>query len=206
VKPKPARATTNAAGSRLFVAIALPADVRRGVEEATTEARRLDGLRWSSTDQLHITLRFIGNTAPECVLAIEATLAARVAGAPIFELDLRGAGAFPSVQRPRVVWIGARRTREFDQLYEAVEAALVDEGVRPDDKTFRPHVTVARVRSGPSPAGSSPGDLSRVIDAIDFTASFEVGAVSLIRSELTPSGARHVLLRSCPLAAETDES
>lgn len=193
--------TGRADSARLFVAIALPSVVRRELEAATRAARRLDELRWAPTEQLHATLRFIGETTVDRIPAIGSALATAVGRHSRFTIDVGGAGAFPSTDRARVVWIGVRESVQLLRLHERVETALATQGIEPDPRRFRPHVTLARVRRGPVPIG-----LARALHELRFEASFEIGAVSLMQSELGPKGARHIELASCPLADEITES
>ena len=139
-------------GRRLFVGVPLPPDAARAVADIveTVRAQGLPGgardVRWVRLDGLHLTLRFLGPTPAEQIMATEAAVesVARAAEGPI-ELELAGAGTFPPVGRPRTIWIGvAGDTDELGQLGQRTEAALVAAGWPPDPRPFRAHLTLAR--------------------------------------------------------------
>ena len=147
-------------------------------------------LRWVERDALHVTLRFLGEiTEPEVEFTIEA---ARVAAAAstAFSITLAGGGAFPSLRRPRTVWVGvAEGAERLVALSQALDAALAERRFRRDARDFHAHVTVARMRS----EGTTP-DLSGFAERLKRPAapvigSQQVGAISVMESALLPSGA-----------------
>lgn len=143
---------TSAGARRLFVGVPLPEDAVDAVADVVGTIRALplpDGardVRWVRLDGLHLTLRFLGPTEPEWIDGTIAAIdsAARSAGGPI-DIELAGAGSFPSGRRPRTLWIGLARGREaLTELAAATEAALVGAGWKPEPRPFRPHLTLAR--------------------------------------------------------------
>ena len=183
--------------ARLFVAIRFPADLKTRIECATEPLRRLERVRWGSIEQLHLTLRFLGQTRGDRIDEIAGALREALARVPSFLMDLDGGGAFPSSARARVVWLGVRGTPELRRLHRAVELALAAVGISADHRPFRPHVTLGRVRRGPPPIG-----LARAIEELHLQASLTVRAVSLMESRLAPTGSRYTEIGSCPLALE----
>lgn len=177
------------------MAIRLPPELRERIAEAAGPLRRLGGVRWVATEQIHLTLRFIGEVDADRVDAIGAAIGRRVRPLPGFSLSLTSAGAFPLVRRARVVWIGVRSTPALARVHESVERALVDSGVAPDPRPFRPHLTLGRVERGRSPVA-----LARAIEDFAIHASFDVAEVSLMRSELGPTGTRHTEVAALDLA------
>lgn len=181
--------------SRLFVAVPIPSGVREDLAHAAERIRTLDGVRPVPAGQLHLTLRFIG----EVDRAREAPLAQAIADAavavPSFAIRLRGAGVFPSHRRARVLWIGVDEDASLTALQRSVEEAVVRVRVPPDPRRFRPHITVGRIRRPPPPVG-----LAGAVAGVRFEATVDVKRVSLMRSELHPSGARHTEVAACPLA------
>jgi 2'-5' RNA ligase len=129
---------------RLFVAIELPDEVKR---ELARIALGVPGARWLEGDELHLTLRFIGEVdgdvfrdVLECLSEIEA--------AP-FELTLRGVGHFPPRGEPRILWVGVEKSEPLIQLRHKVEGVLVRAGLPPEKRKFSPHVSVARLKYTP---------------------------------------------------------
>jgi len=176
---------------RLFTAIALPDPVRAVLAAL---ARPLPGVAWTAADQLHLTLRFLGDV-PTTQLD---TLTARLAGIRIepFVLPIEGLGAFPPKSPPRVLWagIGTGHPR-LHQLRQRLDDALLAEGVDFDVHTFQPHVTLARCTEHATAAAGHWLHTHR-----DFVAPpFRVESFGLYASELRPEGAVHTLQREFPL-------
>lgn len=126
---------------RLFVAIGLSEPVQ--LELASLE-RGIPGARWIPSDNLHLTLRFIGEVNEG--LAEDAAAALAHVRAPAFEMTLAGAGHFGPLQKAHSVWVGVEPCPPLVRLRENVESALVRAGFRPEGRKFKPHVTLARIR------------------------------------------------------------
>lgn len=175
---------------RLFVAIDLPDEVRQSVADI---CRGLPGVRWLPPDQLHLTLRFIG----EADDAVNATIHRGLAAIdfPPLPLSLQGVGCFPSLQRPRVLWVGVRGGESLPQLQQRVEAAVVAAGVPAEKRPFSPHITLARLREHRE-ADVAPF-LTR--NASFHNEPFTVDAFHLYSSVLTAKGAIHRREASYPL-------
>lgn len=178
---------------RLFLALTLPESVR-GVLAA--QAQALPGVHWTRPEQLHVTLRFLGDVAGNQVESIVARLAG-VRVAP-FVLPLEGTGAFPPNRPPRVLWIGVGtgHPRLF-QLRQRMDDALLAGGLQLDVRTFHPHVTLARCTEDAAPAIGHWLHTHREMSAPPF----RVESFDLYASELQPGGAIHTLRHRFPLAA-----
>lgn len=167
---------TEPARQRVFFGIELPDDICHRLAaqlETVVRRRELPGRR-VRVDNWHLTLRFIGlATETECdrMLAVldEAEL-----GGP-FRVSLGGLGAFPKPARAAVVWIGVTSGSErLAELAQQCEEAVVAVGHPPEDRPFRPHVTLSRVRP--------PEDVRPLVGDVEIRASFNVTAVTLFRS------------------------
>ncbi|AJE04727.1 RNA 2',3'-cyclic phosphodiesterase [Geobacter pickeringii] len=176
---------------RLFVAIDLPDGVKQSVADL---CRGVPGVRWLPPEQLHLTLRFIGEADEAVDGAIRRGLAAIVS--PPFPLALRGVGCFPSPRRPRVLWVGLGGSDPLHRLQQAVEAAVNGAGVPAEERPFSPHITLARLREH-GETGIAPF-LAR--NASFQGEPFTVDAFYLYSSILTPQGAIHRREASYPLA------
>ena len=129
---------------RLFVALDLPAPV---TDEIAAICHGLNGMRWVSPDNLHLTLRFIGEVPPSVTLEVEEALAEIDAAA--FSFALVGIGHFESAGRPRVVWLGVEADPGLAELRKKIDRRLRAVGVKLDHHDFRPHVTLGRTRGVP---------------------------------------------------------
>lgn len=130
---------------RLFVAIDVPAMVRQQLAGLRVE---MAGARWVKPEQMHLTLRFIGDvedsTGQDIITALNRVRAT------CFSWGLVGVGRFPPNGRPRVLWAGLAANERLAQLYTAVEQALIGAGVPRDGRGFAPHITLARLNNPPA--------------------------------------------------------
>lgn len=159
---------------RLFVALTLPADVRARL---CGLMGGVPGARWVSNQNLHLTLRFIGEVDEGAAADLDAELA-RAPFTP-FALTLEGVGVFGASRRPRALWAGVASSAELDILQGRVEAAAQRAGQPAETRKFMPHVTLARLNGG--------GDrLGRFLESNGLFRArpFEVGGFSLMRSRL----------------------
>ncbi len=168
---------------RLFTALDPPDAVSEHLS-ALQSPSALDA-RWSPPSQFHVTLRFIGETDPERAARYEDALT-QITLPPV-ECVPYGLDALPSRQSPRVLIVGLERTNDLMALYRSVSDALEREGLAPEERTYRPHVTLARLND------ESPEAVNRFIRTHDGSSlpSFEVRAFFLYESILTSDGARH---------------
>ena len=182
---------------RLFVALDLPASVKRSLEPL---AKGLGDVRWTPPEQQHLTLRFIGevgNGAVHDVVEALATVPARP-----FQLTLKGLGHFPPRGEPRVLWVGVEKSVELAGLKRRIDRALREAAVPPESRKFAPHVTIARIR-GPL----SPTRLGTYLMRHNLyrSESFPVSSFHLYSSWLRPDGAEHQIEASYELVPGIDD-
>ena len=187
---------------RLFLAIEVPAAVRRRIAEATGALRERFAreVRWVDPESVHLTVKFLGEQPPELAADLLHRLAPRVERHPAFDLTCRGIGAFPSLGRPRVVWCGVDPNPALTLLYEDVERAAAEAGLDREERAFHPHLTVGRLRAPLATAEAAEfADIARAGDP-QLTERFPVESVQLMRSDLTAAGARYERVWSVGLA------
>jgi RNA 2',3'-cyclic 3'-phosphodiesterase len=176
---------------RCFIAVELPVGVQQAIRSASAEARSALGpetVRWVPEQNIHLTLKFLGDTAPTSLEPIEAALRAEVPQYRAFNVELQGLGAFPSVKRARVLWIGLEAPSTLASLQHALDAATTRLGYVSEERGFSPHLTIGRVRQNASTA-----ELQRIRDVLEETAIGAIGtlrveAIHLYKSELSPTG------------------
>lgn len=183
---------------RAFVALHLPEPVKSHLVEM--QAVLNNGLprgavRWVKPDAMHLTLRFLGETAPGKIDALRDALAAAAVGHAPPDLTLDRIGYFPNRQRPRVVWAGLRGdTTELAALKDAIDAAIAPLGWPSEARPFAPHLTLGRVKEGDQPL--------RFPERVPLKPlSFRSATFSLFRSDLHPSGPVYTTLAAFTLAA-----
>jgi 2'-5' RNA ligase len=187
---------------RLFVAIELPGDVLRELNDIQHGMQRdpaLARLRWVRPEGIHLTLKFLGETPATKQAAIEQAMVRGVDGISSFTLHLGRLGKFGGRTSPRVVWVDVEGDVEtLQRLQAAVEHELGTGGFPAESRSFSPHLTLARIP--PEQAREVAGPLARAIETADPRGTdMRVEAVSLIKSDLRPTGAVYTRLFDAPL-------
>jgi 2'-5' RNA ligase len=189
---------------RLFVALEIPAAVRDNLAAQMKELRDLSAQvadkrpRWVRPENLHVTLKFIGEVSPAKLEGIRGALAAIHADAPV-HLQFRGLGFFPNEQYPHVLWAGIEASANLPSLAANVESALEAQDVAREDRAFKPHLTLARFEP--------PGMHEKLRAMIQQNSKRGFGSLQprefhLIESKLKPGGAEYTSLASFPIAWE----
>ena len=185
---------------RLFIALNLPKKDRDGIFRAARVLRDEDiPVRWVDPGHLHVTLKFLGEIRREQIPAIERTMAKVAAETKAFTTTLGGFGAFPTIRRPRVIWLGVGASPELRCLKQDLEWALGEVGFEAETRAFHPHVTLGRAndRNG---AGAFRGLDDKMADMV-FKGSLKVNTLDLMHSKTSRSGAQYTLLSSQKLAS-----
>jgi 2'-5' RNA ligase len=184
---------------RLFVAVNFPADLRRRIHDDTRALRdAAPDVSWTAPDNLHLTLRFLGDVDEHGVSRLTSALPQAVVGQRAFVLRMAGAGAFPNFARPRVVWIGVTDPRPLSALAEDVEQACALLGFERDARAFAGHVTLGRVRRPLSREAARALESAARGVPNDYVTT--VQSAELMQSELSPRGSRYTVVASLPLA------
>ena len=184
---------------RSFIAIELPEPVRRQIEAFVQELRKSDAqVGWVRIEGVHLTLKFLGNVAPELIEDIKPALAGAALQSGPIRIEPKGCGAFPTIKSPRVVWVGlGGQINLLAELEQRVEAAMVPLGFKPEDRPFRPHLTVGRVKGRQRLQALQ----QILLEHRDFAAEpFDAAEVVLYKSDLRPDGARYTPLFKAPFS------
>ncbi len=184
---------------RLFIALNLPKRERTRIHRAAKVLRDLElPVRWSEPEHYHLTLKFLGTVQDGVRERIESTLEQVAETTPPLEVRLAGFGAFPTIRKPRVLWVGVHASPELRCLKQDLEWSLAEHGFARETRAFHPHVTVGRALDDDG-AGAFRG-LDDVVAAIDYEAVVRVKGVDLMRSHLSRGGSRYSVLRTTVLS------
>ena len=184
---------------RLFVALNLPKKERDRIHRASRALRDQElPVRWIEPGAYHLTLKFLGEVRAERVPPIDAILARVAAGNPPFATDFAGFGAFPTIRRPRVLWLGVEPTPALRCLKQDIEWGLAGAGFERETRAFHPHLTLGRVEREDG-AGAFRG-LDDLVAAMAFTGTVAVRSVELMRSQTSKTGSQYTVLSSHPMA------
>ncbi len=189
----------------MFVAVPLGDAAREAVRDLVDRLRadtRIPGaarLRWAISDNLHLTMRFLGATPPDRVADVVAAAKAATTGIAPIEVRLAGAGAFPSSSRPRVVWLGIERgAPELAQLAARLGEELEGRGWPADERLFLAHLTLGRSDGVP---GAAAAVAALEATALDLEAAWTADRLVVYRSVLGHGPPQYEPLATAPLAA-----
>ena len=175
---------------RAFIALEIPAEIKKALDLDTAGLRQRAGglVRWVSPENMHLTLKFLGETPqPRLDTLGRATQEICRRQAP-FQVNVVGMGCFPNLRWPRVIWVGLEAPPDLSQLQARIEAAAAELGCPVEARAFSAHLTVGRVREQAAEA-----DLKKLAAAVaelkDLNAgSFMAQSVTVFKSELRPAG------------------
>jgi 2'-5' RNA ligase len=188
---------------RCFISVnldeALKGEIHKAVERLRDEKA---DVKWVPAGNLHITLKFLGNADEETVARLEERLSPLAERHGSFRMSLHGMGLFPDRRRPRVVWIDLIDAGRLTEIQRDIEQTASSLGFEREDRPFSPHLTIGRIRS-PKGTSSLLGAIETLKDK-DF-GNIEVNAVSLMKSDLKPTGAQYTTLAEFHLRRRTND-
>jgi RNA 2',3'-cyclic 3'-phosphodiesterase len=193
-------------GIRTFIAIPLPRTIQQKLDETVRSLRdeKSRAVRWVAARNIHLTLKFIGEVDGAKIDAIGQVIQAESRKRAPFEVSAGGAGAFPNLRRPRVIWIGVQAPADLAELANAIDQGLQKLGFAGEVRPFSPHLTLGRVSENASL--QEVQSLSQALAAakVGNLGSFSVSQVILFRSDLQPSGPVYTPLISAKMAESGD--
>ncbi|MFQ5946030.1 MAG: RNA 2',3'-cyclic phosphodiesterase [Anaerolineae bacterium] len=169
------------------------------IQEALRAQLHDGSVGWVRPEGVHLTLKFLGEVARDRIPEIGLEIEAAARDADRFKVFLQDLGGFPSVRSPRVVWVGVREpTGTLAQIQKRIETELESAGFPRENRPFSPHLTIGRVRGQ---ATEPRRRLGRVLEASALApeGEMEIEKISLMRSQLHPSGARYTQLAEAKL-------
>lgn len=187
---------------RSFLALDPPEEILREIGQVQNRLQKLihGDLRWVRPESIHLTLKFFGDISGNAVANISAVAEKAAAAAGPFELAIGGAGVFPDMNRPRIIWLGMNGdVARLVTFQKELERALQEIGFPREERPFRPHLTLGRIKS--------PKGLIGLAEALEkretYTAGrFTASGLGLFKSDLTPRGAIYTRLAGYPFTGQ----
>jgi 2'-5' RNA ligase len=188
---------------RSFLAIELPEPILTRIGEVQGGLRSSHAdVRWTNPGKIHLTLKFFGNIEESRIDPIFKSIEEPLRRTLPFSLKVRGVGAFPHLKNPRVIWIGLVDEKEaLTSLQKQIETYLEKIGFQPEDRSFRPHLTLGRMKSSRGKE-ELVGRMERHRE--EEFGDFEVERVVLFKSDLRPSGPIYTPLRELRLGGRNN--
>lgn len=178
---------------RTFIAIELPGEIQKKLGEFSESIKNpQDRVTWVSSNNIHVTLKFLGDVPIGDIDSIRDIISAVAKNYSPFDAAIKGTGVFPDPRSPRVVWVGVDTGKEkVKNIYMDLEERLVSIGIPKEERSFTPHLTLGRVKY--------IKDVKRFTEGIskhkeDLFGNFMADSISLIKSTLTPKGSVYEVL------------
>ena len=196
---------------RAFVAIELPLPIRQALSTIEEQIQASAGpaaqkaIRWVPTENMHLTIKFLGEVSAGKVQALAHMLRGEASRHSTFSFSVGGLGAFPNLRRPRVIWIGIEAPGELSNLQKAIEAETQRLGYPAEERPFSPHLTLGRISQN-----ARPEEVSLLAQALGKMKVETIGQVQanqahLFRSDLHPTGSMYTRLFSFDLGRVNNE-
>ena len=182
---------------RSFIAIELSKEIHGELGRIIDNLKPIQGnIRWMKPENIHLTLKFLGDLSPERIKTVKRVLDGVASGLRKFDLSLGGLGGFPRLELPRIIWIGIEEgNEETKQLNRSIEGSLAKEGFEREDRQFHPHLTLGRVKQI-----KDKSDFKKSIEEVKKlsppSARMEVNHLTLFQSTLTSKGSIYTPLHT----------
>ncbi len=176
---------------RTFIAIDFPAEIIQKIEKIITyfeSQTPSDALKWVSTNNVHLTIKFLGDIPEEKLDQVKSVLSDSLNDISEFNLEIKGLGMYPNKRNPRVIWLGVNADNALADLHHTLDRALAAADVEREKREYTPHLTIARVRRRTNHATIK--DIGETLSQfkVDSLGKIKVSEVVLYQSELTSKG------------------
>jgi RNA 2',3'-cyclic 3'-phosphodiesterase len=187
---------------RTFIAVEIPSQMQEAIQKEAGRFRKIIGsslVRWVPVQNVHLTLKFLGDVSPANVDVLTRMLRAEADSCTSFDIHRGGLGSFPSLKLPRVIYIGIQAPAGLEALYHGIQSAAARLGYESESRGFSPHLTIGRVMQNITSSGQQR--IRRALEEIkiDSLGTARVDSVHLYKSDLKPSGSVYTRLYSAPL-------
>jgi 2'-5' RNA ligase len=187
---------------RCFIAIEIPEAIKKAIVSSTDSLKKSGAdVKWVSPENIHITLQFLGETEEAQIPLIKEVLGKILLPYSPFYIRIAGIGCFPDIRRPRVIWVGTEESQHVINLHGDIAKGLERLGYQEEERNFTPHLTIGRVKSN-----RNTKELGRKMDEIKAASfsGFEVQNITLMKSELKPSGPIYYSLAEIPFGGRNN--
>jgi len=186
---------------RAFLGAPLTKELQEAIRTLQSELKsRIRDIRWSRPENLHLTLHFFGDTEQENLEKIKVSMLSVKRCHRPFQVDVIGLGAFPSLHRPRVIWLGLHPHDQLGQLHRDCQRALHAAGLATDSRSYSPHLTIGRARQRAEKLTALGNELGNRL-----VGHLPIDSLILYESRLKPGGAEHIPLFTIGLDDENDD-
>ena len=187
---------------RTFIAVEIPTFIRQAILQKTELLRKtLDKslVRWVPIQNVHLTLKFLGNVSPGHIDVLTRMLRTETDMIEAFAIHINSLGCFPSLRRPRVIFVGIQAAAELESLFHRIDSACVRLGYKSEQQRFSPHLTLGRIK--PYISASDQQKIRRALEElkIDSLGTARVDSVHLYKSDLKSSSSIYTKIFSAPL-------
>ena len=187
---------------RSFIAIELPTEIQQAISRSTASLQKAlprPLVRWVASQNIHLTLKFLGDVSTANLERLEEALKLEVITYPAFTMSVNKLGAFPSPRRPRVFWIGLEAPSTLLALQRAVEAVAARMGYPLKERPFSPHLTIGRASQNITAAELQKIRTALEENTVGMLGTVQVNAIQVFKSDLQSSGPVYTLMYSLPL-------
>ena len=191
---------------RVFLAVELSSDVREKLFSLQQQLKTtLPPINWVRPESIHLTLKFLGYVEPSSVTQLFSAREPIGEKHAPFSVDVQGLGVFPQVKHPRIFWVGLiGNTQALHDLEFEIEAALEPLGFPPEEKTYHPHLTLARIKRENAKIGSALME-SGVLESDQYLGTLTIDRFTIFQSDLDSSGATYTPLGTVVFSENTPE-
>jgi len=189
---------------RIFIAVELSKEIHENLARIMLELGKYstNDIRWVKSENIHLTLKFIGDTPQSRLSSLSSTIESICADQPCFALTSEETGVFPNLRQPRVLWAGITAPDGLLELQKRIDAELLPLGVAVERRPFSPHLTLGRVSDS-----ANPDSLARIIKELSAYSGYVFGSVTvrqvtLFQSTLTHGGSIYCALKRFSLKSQ----
>jgi len=187
---------------RTFIAADIPPSIKESIQVQVDNLRKFivdSSVRWVPVKNIHLTLKFLGDTSPSNVDLLKQALRAQADSYTGMDITISGLGSFPSSKRARVLLFRIQAPAALEALQRGIDSSCAKIGYRSEVRPFSPHLTIGRVRRGVSSSDQMKIHKALTQVKIDSLGTTRVDYIHLYKSELSPTGAAYTKLFSAPL-------